>query len=264
MTTATACRARGRHHSRTTHRARGTRRNSSLARTRPLVVVALVIAAARGAVAFAGARQMAFPSELQPAPRLCVRWSTNGDGDGDSDGDFRRVDASERLSDAAAPLDVPSRTAVVAARSPSWNAPSRLALVVFPLLLLLSATARPSEAIAAYSGLLAEYPLVTKSLTSGILCGASDAIAQFRDSTRKGFNYGRWIRFAGELLLLSRFWYGVNYSLVVYKSIDLERGLIRTLVDRHSFLGDVRQIHHFFQPVNELEVFLFSILTKPI
>ena len=51
-----------------------------------------------------------------------------------------------------------------------------------------------------YSKLLAEYPLPTKSLTSGVLCGVSDAIAQFREANRKQFNFQRWIRFAGKSL----------------------------------------------------------------
>ena len=66
------------------------------------------------------------------------------------------------------------------------------------LLALLSSTNIPSSTmISAYSTLLVEYPLPTKSLTSGVLCGVSDTIAQFRDATRKEFNYGRLIRFAG-------------------------------------------------------------------
>ena len=65
------------------------------------------------------------------------------------------------------------------------------------LLALLSSTNIPSTIISAYSTLLVEYPLPTKSLTSGVLCGVSDTIAQFRDATRKEFNYGRLIRFAG-------------------------------------------------------------------
>eukprot|EP00984_Skeletonema_dohrnii_P026484 scaffold15845_cov114-Skeletonema_dohrnii-CCMP3373.AAC.3 len=52
--------------------------------------------------------------------------------------------------------------------------------------------------ITTYSKLLAEYPLPTKSLTSGLLCGVSDAIAQFREANRKQFNFQRWIRFAGK------------------------------------------------------------------
>jgi len=52
--------------------------------------------------------------------------------------------------------------------------------------------------ITTYSKLLAEYPLPTKSLTSGVLCGVSDAIAQFREANRKQFNFQRWIRFAGK------------------------------------------------------------------
>jgi len=73
------------------------------------------------------------------------------------------------------------------------------------LLLLSSATTSPSTVIAVYSSLLVDYPLPTKSLTSGVLCGISDIIAQFRDSTRKDFNYGRFLRFAGV------FW---RYNLV--------------------------------------------------
>lgn len=65
------------------------------------------------------------------------------------------------------------------------------------LLLLLSQTSIPSTAIATYSTLLVEHPLPTKSLTSGALCGVSDVIAQSRDDTRREFNFGRLIRFAG-------------------------------------------------------------------
>ena len=65
------------------------------------------------------------------------------------------------------------------------------------LLALLSTTDIPSTMISTYTTLLVEYPLPTKSLTSGALCGVSDIIAQFRDATRKEFNYGRLIRFAG-------------------------------------------------------------------
>ena len=65
------------------------------------------------------------------------------------------------------------------------------------LLALLSSTNIPYTMISAYSALLVEYPLPTKSLTSGVLCGVSDTIAQFRDATRKEFNYGRLVRFAG-------------------------------------------------------------------
>ena len=65
------------------------------------------------------------------------------------------------------------------------------------LLALLSTTDIPSTMISTYATLLVECPLPTKSLTSGALCGVSDIIAQFRDATRKEFNYGRLIRFAG-------------------------------------------------------------------
>ena len=64
-------------------------------------------------------------------------------------------------------------------------------------LLLLSSTTLPSTIVSSYSTLLIEYPLPTKSLTSGALCGVSDIVAQLRDSTRKEFNLGRLIRFAG-------------------------------------------------------------------
>jgi len=78
-------------------------------------------------------------------------------------------------------------------------------------LLLLSTTAVPSEMLTAYSRLLVEYPLPTKSLTSGALCGVGDTIAQFRDSSRKEFNHGRLIRFAGKGCvggIIWSFWYG--------------------------------------------------------
>ena len=54
--------------------------------------------------------------------------------------------------------------------------------------------------ITTYSTLLANYPLPTKSLTSGALCGVSDVIAQYREANRKQFNFKRWIRFAGKSL----------------------------------------------------------------
>lgn len=49
-----------------------------------------------------------------------------------------------------------------------------------------------------YSRVLHDYPLPTKSLTAGALCGVSDVIAQYRDSSRSKFNLRRWIRFAGK------------------------------------------------------------------
>ena len=54
--------------------------------------------------------------------------------------------------------------------------------------------------ISTYTTLLSEYPLPTKSLTSGALCGVSDVIAQYREANRKEFNFKRWIRFAGKSL----------------------------------------------------------------
>mmetsp|Transcript_24362 Transcript_24362/g.52527 ORF Transcript_24362/g.52527 Transcript_24362/m.52527 type:complete len:371 (-) Transcript_24362:86-1198(-) len=65
-------------------------------------------------------------------------------------------------------------------------------------LLLLSSSGLPSAFISTYPTLLAEYPLPTKSITNGVLCGMSDIIAQSRDSSRKEFNYGRLVRFAGK------------------------------------------------------------------
>ena len=44
----------------------------------------------------------------------------------------------------------------------------------------------PSTIISTYTQLLIEYPMLTKSLTSGMLCGISDIIAQSRDTTRGG------------------------------------------------------------------------------
>ena len=66
---------------------------------------------------------------------------------------------------------------------------------------LLSSTSIPSTFISTYSALLLEHPLPTKSITSGILCGISDIIAQLRDQKRREFNYARLVRFAGEYLL---------------------------------------------------------------
>ena len=67
---------------------------------------------------------------------------------------------------------------------------------------VLSSTSIPSTFISTYSTLLLEHPLPTKSITSGILCGISDIIAQLRDQTRREFNYARLIRFAGEYMCL--------------------------------------------------------------
>ena len=66
---------------------------------------------------------------------------------------------------------------------------------------ILSSTSIPSTFISTYSTLLLDYPLPTKSITSGILCGISDIIAQLRDQTRREFNYARLFRFAGEYRL---------------------------------------------------------------
>jgi len=66
---------------------------------------------------------------------------------------------------------------------------------------LLSSSSIPSTFITTYSTMLLDYPLPTKSITSGILCGISDIIAQFRDQKRRKFNYARLVRFAGEYLL---------------------------------------------------------------
>lgn len=63
---------------------------------------------------------------------------------------------------------------------------------------LLSSSSIPSTFVSTYSTLLLEHPLPTKSITSGILCGISDIIAQFRDQTRREFNHARLFRFAGE------------------------------------------------------------------
>lgn len=57
-------------------------------------------------------------------------------------------------------------------------------------------------AITNYSRVLHDYPLPTKSLTAGALCGVSDVIAQYRDSSRKEFNFSRWIRFAGKSTIM--------------------------------------------------------------
>jgi len=84
------------------------------------------------------------------------------------------------------------------------------AVSVGSLLLLLSQTDVPSTLIGTYTSLLIEHPLPTKSLTSGALCGVSDVIAQSRDSSRREFNYGRLIRFAGKGCLggiIWSFWY---------------------------------------------------------
>ncbi|KAL7429409.1 hypothetical protein ACHAXM_001754 [Skeletonema potamos] len=64
--------------------------------------------------------------------------------------------------------------------------------------------------VATYSKFLAEHPLPTKSVTSGVLCGVSDVIAQFREPNRKEFNVKRWLRFAGKGCVggvIWAFWY---------------------------------------------------------
>ncbi len=78
------------------------------------------------------------------------------------------------------------------------------------LLILLSQSELPSAFLNIYSTMLVEHPLPTKSLTSGILCGVSDALAQYRDVSRQEFNYGRWIRFASKGCvggIIWSFWY---------------------------------------------------------
>jgi len=64
----------------------------------------------------------------------------------------------------------------------------------------------PSTIISTYKHLLIEYPMLTKSLTSGMLCGISDIIAQSRDTTRGEFNYARLIRFAGKGVVGGYIW----------------------------------------------------------
>lgn len=62
----------------------------------------------------------------------------------------------------------------------------------------------------AYGTSLIDYPLPTKSITAGTLCGISDAIAQQRDPTRSEYNLKRTIRFASKGCLgglIWTFWY---------------------------------------------------------
>ena len=73
--------------------------------------------------------------------------------------------------------------------------------------------------ITTYSTLLANYPLPTKSLTSGALCGVSDAIAQYREANRKQFNFKRWIRFAGKSLPRVGFEYRILHRLSAFNSV---------------------------------------------
>mmetsp|Transcript_40982 Transcript_40982/g.86128 ORF Transcript_40982/g.86128 Transcript_40982/m.86128 type:complete len:406 (+) Transcript_40982:199-1416(+) len=92
----------------------------------------------------------------------------------------------------------------------------------------------PSTALATYATLLADHPLPTKSLTSGVLCGISDCIAQFRDPSRREFNYGRLIRFAGKGCIggiIWMFWYDnldrfldLNNDVNIYKLIGITGG----------------------------------------
>ena len=86
---------------------------------------------------------------------------------------------------------------------------SRNVIAIVSVAVLLALSQVPQTRVLAtviiptYSKLLAEYPLPTKSFTSGFLCGVSDAIAQFREANeanRKQFNFKRWIRFAGKSL----------------------------------------------------------------
>ena len=120
--------------------------------------------------------------------------------------------ANDVLSD---PSRFISQTAVydtnieISSRNNGISLPLKVASVAVMILLLLSTTL-PSTVMSTYSSLLVEHPLPTKSLTSGVLCGVSDVIAQFRDSTRKKFNYGRLIRFAGKGCaggIIWSFWY---------------------------------------------------------
>lgn len=79
--------------------------------------------------------------------------------------------------------------------SPRLATIAGLALIV--ALTSSAATHLLSTLLSAYAGLLLEHPVPTKSLTSGFLCGCSDTIAQFRDTSRKEFNFARLVRFAG-------------------------------------------------------------------
>lgn len=61
-----------------------------------------------------------------------------------------------------------------------------------------SAVALAQIPVAAYTASLTLHPLPTKSLTSGLLCGIGDVIAQRRDPNRGEFNLGRTVRFASK------------------------------------------------------------------
>ncbi|KAL9186204.1 hypothetical protein ACHAXT_005442 [Thalassiosira profunda] len=89
-------------------------------------------------------------------------------------------------------------------------------------LALLSATPLPSTLVSAYTTLLVEHPIPTKSLTSGALCGVSDVIAQTRDTTRKEFNVGRLVRFAGKGCVGGIIWSAWYSNLDRFLSLESE------------------------------------------
>jgi len=185
-TTTTRYRAHGHRHDRIAHHARGTARRNS-----PVIIYLFTLVAARGVLAFTG---------THPKQRYLLSLSPHG-----SQSHFSRTSPPSFLQLSTKEDEIP--LSFEATEQPLFEAteqpigdPLLKAVVsgVTILLLLSSATTLPSTVITTYSSILVEYPLPTKSLTSGVLCGISDSIAQFRDSTRKEFNYGRLIRFAGK------------------------------------------------------------------
>lgn len=118
------------------------------------------------------------------------------------------------------------------------------ALLATPILLvvILSLSGSSFTMIAStYSELLNEYPLPVKSLTSGVLCGVSDTIAQLRDPRRRDFNVSRLVRFAGKGCLgglIWTFWYD---SLDGFLSIDNEVKMASSLGFESSSAEWIRQ-----------------------
>ena len=88
----------------------------------------------------------------------------------------------------------------------SFSSSRNVIATIFGVVALLALSQLPQMRVLAtviistYTTLLSEYPLPTKSLTSGALCGVSDVIAQYREVNREEFNFKRWIRFAGKFL----------------------------------------------------------------
>jgi hypothetical protein len=133
--------------------------------------------------------------------------------------------------------------------------PIKLTSLAVASIVLLSLTDVPSTAIATYSSLLVEHPTPTKSLTSGFLCGISDIIAQFRDPTRRDFNYRRLIRFAGKGCIggiIWSFWYdNLDRFLDMDNDINIFK-LSGIVSDSGDFLHGYRWIREHLSAVTTL------------